>query len=299
MSFPKVFGILFRSLVYSNLWISLGAFTLTWWTAERVGGAPFTVASFVGLSTFLAYNAQRLVKTRYLPSYRTSHHSRWMTSQRKTLFLFMLLAAAGAGVLALQLSKVSLVAMLVGGLLSGLYALPFPKNIPPLREWPYLKIYLIAFVWVAATALLPVLESEQAFDALREAATWGLFAERFCFLMALTIPFDIRDAGFDAAELRTIAQRYGGRKSTLLALWWLLLSALAYFAFNQLEQWETALALLAYVLSGLVVYAHPLGRAKTGKKNASEEQGYYALFIDGLLIFHPLLMLLGGLIGGI
>ncbi|MBK8472274.1 MAG: hypothetical protein IPL33_08940 [Sphingobacteriales bacterium] len=49
---------------------------------------------------------------------------------------------------------------------------------------------MIAFVWTAATILLPVIHSEKTYHNLH---LFAMAIERFLFVFAITIPFDIRD----------------------------------------------------------------------------------------------------------
>ena len=50
------------------------------------------------------------------------------------------------------------------------------------------------------------------------------FFIRFFFVLAITIPFDIRDLSFDAAELKTIPVLFGEANARLLAILFLILS---------------------------------------------------------------------------
>ena len=71
-----------------------------------------------------------------------------------------------------------------------------------------LKIFLVALVWAGATVVLPTLGSSHP-------VTWDVWvetAQRFFFVLALLIPFEIRDLKYDDPELRTLPQRFG--------VWW-------------------------------------------------------------------------------
>jgi len=86
------------------------------------------------------------------------------------------------------------VSLLLPALLALAYALPvFRKK--RLRDFPFLKIFLIALVWTWLTAWLPALELHR----LHEAATRWMLAERSLFIFGITLPFDLRDRQTDTA----------------------------------------------------------------------------------------------------
>ena len=83
-----------------------------------------------------------------------------------------------------------------------------------LRDFPLIKIFLIAMVWsaVACIAVFPVLKITVIDKFL-------LFAERFLIVFAITIPFDVRDMDYDTAQgLSTLPLLLGKTKSIILAI---------------------------------------------------------------------------------
>ncbi len=90
-------------------------------------------------------------------------------------------------------------------LLTGLYALPVMPGAKNLRNWGGFKIFLVALVWAGTTVVLPVL-------AIRGELSWDVWIEtlqRFLLVLALLVPFEIRDLRYDRPELRTLPQRFG------------------------------------------------------------------------------------------
>jgi len=95
------------------------------------------------------------------------------------------------------------------GFLSFLYYLPV-KNPAiakySLRNIPYLKIFLIAYVFSAATVIAPSYLNLTTNNDLIE----QLFIDRFIFILAITIPFDIRDHKIDKQlSIKTIPHLTG------------------------------------------------------------------------------------------
>ena len=107
------------------------------------------------------------------------------------------------------------------GLISLCYSLPF-SNLG-LRTVPFLKLFLIAFVWAGSSVgLLLVVHHELVSYQLLMVAV-GLF------VIGITIPFDIRDNLTDEKELKTIPQIIGLKKSKWVAVCCLFLSGFFFF----------------------------------------------------------------------
>src|SRR5680860_1607723 len=83
------------------------------------------------------------------------------------------------------------------GLFTLLYALPLFGNNTNLRGLTGLKIFVIAFVWAGVTVLLPLADHINVWK-------WDVFVvflQRFFLVLALILPFEIRDLRFDLAQL--------------------------------------------------------------------------------------------------
>lgn len=107
------------------------------------------------------------------------------------------------------------------GFVSFCYNLPF-SNLG-LRAIPFLKLFLIAFVWAGSSiGLLLVVHNDLFHYKL-------LFLSVFLFVIGITIPFDIRDTHSDEKQLKTVPQVIGIENSKRLAMLSLLLSGLFFF----------------------------------------------------------------------
>ena len=169
-------------------------------------------------------------------------------------------------------------------LLSVFYAAPvFPyRGIKiALRGYPYIKIYLILFVWMWVTAIMPWGLSGAEFSA----DFMLFFFQRALFLMAILIPFDIRDLQADFTFQRTIPQMAGVRTSIKTAL--LLMAGYAALA---LIRWQTGgieieilTGLLATGLAGAILIRHT---------DEQKPDAWFTFLIDSLLWLQPVLILL-------
>lgn len=164
-----------------------------------------------------------------------------------------------------------------------LYAWPF---IPSeggrlaLRDIPGLKIFWIAGSWVAVTAVLPLL------GITTLSSGWVmLMLERFFFILAITVPFDVRDLHFDAATKKTIPQVFGTRRSGWIAL-----------LFNALF----LVFVLTSFFSGQYNLQITLVLGACGAINATvlffsfrqRPEPYYSVVLDGLTILQPAMVFL-------
>lgn len=106
------------------------------------------------------------------------------------------------------------------GFVSFCYSLPF-KGLG-LRAIPFLKLFLIAFVWAGSSIGLLLVVHHSLLQH------YALFASLFFFVVGITIPFDIRDYPTDSKELKTIPQLIGINNSKYLAISSLILSGVLF-----------------------------------------------------------------------
>lgn len=92
------------------------------------------------------------------------------------------------------------------------YVIPFRRE-HRLRDINYIKIFLISIVWAYISIIPIIVESGLSGPII----IYGI--EKCLFLLAITIPFDIRDKEIDGhAELRTIPDLIGIRNSYILSI---------------------------------------------------------------------------------
>lgn len=108
------------------------------------------------------------------------------------------------------------------GVISFCYSLPFSRW--GLRGIPFLKLFLIALIWAGTSIGLLLMVHHDFFEHP------FLLMAVFCYVVGITIPFDIRDQTTDERSLRTIPQSIGVKKSIVLALFSLIGSALFFYA---------------------------------------------------------------------
>lgn len=254
-------------IVYSNLWISLGAALLCWqvFYLNKLE-INLNYIFFVFFSTLVSYNIQRLFR---LETIAVFNKNAWIVNHHKTAFVFSLIGLIGAAITLFQfISYDTLFWLIPSGIISLFYSLK------SLRDIPYLKIFLISISWGIICGIIPIILQQ-------EYTTNQILLNSLiivCYITAITIPFDIRDLGLDEDTKRTIPQILGVKKSKLSSLIILGISILLFsLLFSQLQ-------LLIYVFSsiisgGLIYYS-----------NKSKPDIYYSFFIDGHIILQFLLL---------
>ncbi len=108
---------------------------------------------------------------------------------------------------------------IIGGI-SVLYPIPVLKPFgvkTKLRDFPFIKIFLIAFVWSTTSVILPLTESYEYLANRKDVLV--VWLAQFIFILFITIPFDINDAEDDkASNMKTIPAVFGIKASKIIAL---------------------------------------------------------------------------------
>ncbi|MFN8297401.1 MAG: UbiA family prenyltransferase [Chitinophagales bacterium] len=133
----------------------------------------------------------------------------------------------GSGILAIFftifLQPQTILILCIIGIVSVLYPIPIliPFGIKTrLRDFPFVKIFLIAFVWSATSVILPYTESfyyDNHPDLTRLVLL--MFLTQFIYILFITLPFDINDTETDkASNIKTIPSVFGVKSSKIITL---------------------------------------------------------------------------------
>lgn len=279
-------------LYYSNLWIAAGAAALAYSTVLSYAmlGDFTALLVLVFFSTLFTYSLHRLYPV--LMGGRNpqdNQHLKWIWAHRiEGIAVLMLSAYASVYIFLYFLSFHSQLLLFLTGMITVLYSIPiFPQKEGPkmrLRDFPYIKIFLIGLIFSLSCVALPWLESERLIPL---GSLILSMLEKFLFLIAITIPFDIRDYAYDkAVDVDTIPQKFGFSRSIDISLFLCLLCILLV--------WLNHLLLSSYSHSGI-----PIGLSLSyivtayAIKQTTPYRGdwFYLGVLDGMLIL-PLLCLL-------
>ena len=271
---------LVRFLIFSNIYISL--------CASALGGGsfiildpknysiPLPVILFLFCATLFVYNFNFLFIKSH--AFQSQEKQEWIETHLTLIRLMVICSAVVISLATVYFTPPFLLLVLLPlGILSLFYSFPFKTHSFSLKKIPLLKVFLISFVWSAATVALPAEESHHYLFSMEVVL---LFIERMFFILALAIPFDIRDYELDkGSNILTIPGSIGVSRSKMLSVLLLLL----YFGITALFECSTSILLARLattVLGSIIIYRI--------KKTSSEY--YYMALIDGMMIVQSALV---------
>jgi hypothetical protein len=232
-------------VVYSNVFVSFSAAFLCYGFCDLFKFKnAVELAVFLWFSTQFIYTAQRLIKAKDAP--RTSLYLLWIKYHSKFLLGITTFSALITIYFGFKffVSNYKVGILLVGSFgLSVWYVFPILKA--RLREVPFLKIHLIAATWVLACGVFPLmLNNDWNFDH------WLFVGWHYFLLLAVCIPFDIRDLKIDSPKQKTIPQCFGVKGSKIIAALSFVIFYIGITRFN-FVQWNLPLfvsIVLAFIL---------------------------------------------------
>jgi hypothetical protein len=256
-----------------NIVVSVAAGVLSAGFAKMIGCTALEVLLF-GVFSFLAtlavYNGQRLFKSSEIETpWLIWVGERKQHIQRVTV-VASILAFALSIALIYERDFIYIAAwMAPAALISFLYVFRIGgKN---LRDVPYLKIHLIAFAWVSVLILFPFFTRFYLTeDFLRP--FMALVMGHYMYIVAVAVPFDIRDLKYDRASQKTIPQVLGVHGSKLLSVGLLIASAIFLSILTPIRSDNVFFYLAIGVQIVLVLFMHP-----------ARSDAYCAGWIDGAI----------------
>jgi 4-hydroxybenzoate polyprenyltransferase len=275
-----------NTIIHTNISLAVAAVLLTVSAQIQLGlkpqWQPFLFLIFSG--TLFEYNRHRIVILFFQGGMLNSGKHELFRRNQKIFFLTALILGIAFVAAALSTKTGVLLTFLLLGFLTLSYSgLGFEnkKHHYKLREIPYLKIFLITSIWSVSTILLPVI---QAGNEIFNSRVILLFAERFFFIFAIAIQFDIRDMQADQrAGLKTIPLLIGQDKAIILSF--LTLAASLFFSVFHYPNQNDWFILWALCISTAITY---LFLKIHFFKNLTR---YYYQVLDGALLLQGILVL--------
>ena len=144
--------------------------------------------------------------------------------------------------------------------------------LPISRENGWIKAFLVSLVWALITAVLP-------FTLLRE--DWFgleiilLFFSHFFLVLALLVPFEIRDMSVDQLMMPNLAQQLGVQKIKWVGYLSLILSILLWILATDLGVYFQSAYFLFYMITAVLIAGSRIDRP----------QGYTSLWVEAIPVF--------------
>lgn len=184
-------------------------------------------------------------------------------------------------------------ALIILGIISVLYALPI---LPSSRGWIRLrdigvtKPIVLGITWGLVTAWLPLIIPSDDYFALNvDEHGWLLIVARSFMVVALCVPFDVKDIAYDKATMAypTLPVKFGVKVSNYIAIGFTLIGLVASIIWVQVDGWGNIM--LAAMVASTLINCVLLYIVRE-----DSPEWYYTLVLDGLMLLHAA-MIIGAL----
>lgn len=242
------------------------------------------MAGLVLSSTFISYFIHRYIGGLKTMAQETAHRVEFATHHQLVLSLMSLFFVVLVIMSAWQLSWCYYSLLIPMGLLTLIYLLPIFKNARRLRDFPFIKIFMICFVW-ATLFIVPIYCN---YIKLTDASIIFLWLEKFFFFLILTIPFDYRDRDTDMSQgVITLANTL-----TINRLKYIIWASAALCLFFSMASYMTGTYDIT-LLCSLIAFYFGLGYICNDALRDRSEL-YYAGWLDALILLHGLIFIVAG-----
>jgi 4-hydroxybenzoate polyprenyltransferase len=277
-------------IVFSNFFVSLCVAALTYRTFLYFNFPPSNALLVLVFSaTYFIYNFQRLVRMnqKEIDEANIGFRMRWVYKNKQPIIFTIVITAIIIIVSLFYIDIKTIIVLAIMGLFSVVYVvrfIPYNKKWLALRDIPYLKIFVIAFVWTLVTGLLPLVNNIEQINL-----HYILFlVKQFLFVFTITIPFDIRDMKYDIEKgIKTFPLVVGVKKVIILGVL-LLLGFIAIASYEFLVFQNITMSLwMAEIITILLVAVLLL----LSKKQQPEL--FYSFIVEGTSLLLAITVLFG------
>lgn len=279
MAFLKRF---FDLILFGNIYVALGAVCLAQSTIIQLG-LPNLRHYFALLffSTLFIYNLQRVF---YRPQTNDNLHSvrrKWIFENQFVVKTLCCIGFLGTCISLFYFDIRILIYLLPLFLLSIAYFIPFLK----LRKNAWFKLLTLVTVWTISTAVVPMLLNN--YEVFTKNNLLHICV-RFSFMLAICIPFDLRDIKIDKADkVSTMPHLLGENKTR-----WLAALCMIIYCFLIILEFEWLILntkifislLLSALLNGILVVM----------SSSQRSEYFYVAAMDGTMILQGVLLLFAG-----
>lgn len=200
--------------IYSNIHVALAGFSLTKITLLNFAIDDNLTPLFVAFSIVVSYNFIRFYE---IKNNRLIWFKDWFFINIKGILLLIFLSILGLATILFftEFNLKSVLILFPFAFMTFFYAIPLFKTGKlevSFRNFPMIKIFSIAIAWAGISVFFPLYEADYQITS----AVYLEFFQRILILLAITIPFDIRDVNADSKSLKTLPQTLGINNSKVL-----------------------------------------------------------------------------------
>lgn len=276
---------LLKFIVNSHIFLALAAASITLATQAQLGFQP-QIDAFVAmifLATVFDYNLHRYLTLKSIPESMQIKKNSWAAGNFSVLKAVIIISFTllVSSLFFLRVNTLYLIVPLA--MLTLLYSVSYLKN-----RWngywhkriPGVKTVLLAFIWAASTAFLVSLSRE---NTINTSGIILISIERFAFIFAIAIPFDIRDMEVDRKSgINTIPIAFGPARAIQTSNISLVIALL--IAVYQYSEISSLFTLAAFILSiGITLIL-------INSKKLRTLPCYHNGILDGCVFLHGILV---------
>lgn len=202
--------------IFSNIHVALAGFSMTKITLINFGITGNLTPLFVAFSILISYNFIRFYE---IKNNRLIWFKDWFFINIKGILLLIFLSILGLATILFftDFNLKSLLILFPFAFMTFFYAIPLfkiGKLEVSFRNFPMVKIFSIVLSWAGISVFFPLYEADFQFNS----AVYIEFMQRIFILLAITIPFDIRDVKADSKTLKTLPQIMGINPSKVFGI---------------------------------------------------------------------------------
>ena len=288
---------LLKTLIETNLFIAVAAVCFMLANAVFLDfslNQLLFLAIQIFFSTWFVYQISRWIY--YKKGMYTNEQElvvQWFNRHPKVNQIMIFVSGCLAIIFTFFLQTKTIIVLIFVGAISVLYPIPFLKPLgitTRLRDVPFIKIFLIAFVWSATSVILPALEAN--INLHQRIDVWLLFIAQFIFILFITLPFDINDISSDKlSNVKTIPTFFGIKTAKIICLLLGVIYSFAILFLFMLENWnhmpnkylsDASIILIWLLMILLQVY--------TFVKSATAPKWLIKVVYDGSMILYFLIL---------
>jgi 4-hydroxybenzoate polyprenyltransferase len=271
---------LFDFYIFANLHVALAGFCITKITVVKFQIHNSLVPVFVGFSIILSYNFIRFYE---FYTNNIKGLKKWFETNKKYLVSLTVLSAIVLWYLLFfaTFNLKALYLLFPFAFMTIFYVIPLFKigeKEVSFRNFPGIKIFSITVSWAVISVLFPLFEADFEFTL----KVYIEFFQRFLILLAITIPFDIRDVNSDSNKLKTLPQILGITTVKKIGIALLVMFVLLTFFNENILLTEVYVNIIIALITGFYVWF-----------SSVEKSRYYTSFwVEAIPIFWLLLIVL-------
>ena len=246
--------------LYSSLHIAICAVAITAFSYLSLGKINYGYVGFVGASTLLLYSVHRIIGINKSDSYATQGRFAIIIKYKSHLIIYSIVSALYCLYSYYTFDWNRRFLLVIPAVLSLSYSLPIFFGGKRLRDFHWIKIFLVAICWAVITGSIPFYETISSFGDTPY--NYGMLLlvtlERAMFIFAITIPFDIRDRDIDkSTNVLTLATKLSDKVLKSISGFALIgASAISIILYTQ-QLYDiriTTVILLTYSITALAIF---------------------------------------------